>query len=113
MQRENREPAFPMSRREWLPLMSRGSPLRGMIVPPTREGDSDESPLSGFFDIFRLAARTHWPLSDALKSFAAFLATVVLALHPLIKLDIDRSTDRTHGFITRLDIWRDGYKTLS
>ena len=81
--------------------MSRGSPLRGMIVPPTREGDSDESPLSGFFDIFRLAAWTHGPLSDALKPFAALFAAVILALHPLIKLDIDRSTDCTHGLITR------------
>ncbi len=93
--------------------MSRGSLPRGMIVSPILEGDSGESPLSGFFDIFRLAARAHWPLSDALESLAALFAAIILALHPFIKLDIDRSTDCTHEFITRWDIWRDGYKTLS
>ena len=53
-------------------------------------------PPSGLFDIFRLAARAHGPLSDALKPLAALLAAIIPAFHPLIKLDIDWSANSTH-----------------
>ena len=65
------------------------------LAPPERGFPKSSS--SGFFDIFRLAARTHGPLSKALEPLATLFAAVILAFHSLIKLDIDRSTDCTHG----------------
>jgi hypothetical protein len=77
--------------------MSRSSPPRGTVVPSAPEGDSGKPPPSDLFDIFRLAAWAHWPLSDALEPSATFFAAVTLALYSLFELDINRSTDCTHG----------------
>lgn len=113
MKRGNREPAFPTSRKEHSPLIRRSSSPRGTVASPAPGGDPGGPLPSGLFDIFRLAARAHGPLSKTLEPFTTLSATVILPFHPLIKLDINRSTDSTHGFITRRDIWRGGYKILS
>jgi hypothetical protein len=48
------------------------------------------------FNVFRLAARTHGSFADTLELLAALFAPVILALHPFIELDIDRSANCTH-----------------
>lgn len=73
-----------------------------MVIPPA-EGFPEALP-SGFFDILRLAARAHGMLADTLEPFATFFAAVILALYPLIKLDIDRSTYCTHWLSTGRDV---------
>ncbi|MFA7562298.1 MAG: hypothetical protein WCY70_02545 [Methanoculleus sp.] len=65
-----------------------------MVVTP---GLTEELTPSGFFDIFRLAARAHGPLPEAFEPFTALFAAVILALHPIVvKLDIDWSANSTH-----------------
>jgi hypothetical protein len=114
MQRGNREPAFPTSRKERSPWMRRSSLPRGAVVTPGPAEEPPEELLSDFFDIFRLAARAHGPLSNALEFLTALFAAVVLAFHPIIiELDIDRSTDCTH-LASPGERWeRKEYKTLS
>lgn len=67
-----------------------------MVATPDPAEENPEAPPSDFFDIFRLAARAHGPLADTLELLAAFFAAVVCALHALIELDIDWSTDCAH-----------------
>jgi hypothetical protein len=77
--------------------MRRSSLPRGTVVTPGPAEEPPEELLSDFFDIFRLAAWTHGPLSNALEPLATLLAAVIRALHPIIiELDIHRSTDCTH-----------------
>jgi len=113
IQRVNREPAFPTSRKEPPLLMIRISPARGTAASPGAAGGLPDMPPSGLFDIFRLAARAHGPLSDALKPLAALFATVIPAFHPFVELDIDRSAYSTHLVITRRVISSGEYKILS